>query len=114
MRDQAGKINDYLNFALEKKEGKKKHYFIRRLYRLFKNLTSVLFEKTISRALTYRIDDIETIERIAELQMKEANYSMPYIEIDELFKSRESFIEGRFSEDVDLAIYKEKEEENNE
>jgi transposase len=114
LRSRSNKINNYLDFAIKTKVGKKKHFFIQRLYRLFKNLTPVLFEKTISRALTYRIDDIETIERIAELQMKEARYSMPLPCIDESFKSRAAFIEGRFSEDVDLTKYKNKEEDNNE
>jgi hypothetical protein len=94
LRSRSNKINNYLDFAIKTKVGKKKHFFIQRLYRLFKNLTPVLFEKTISRALTYRIDDIETIERIAELQMKEARYSMPLPCIDESFKSRAAFIES--------------------
>ena len=61
--------------------------------------------KTISRALTYRIRDMETIERIAILLMRDGNYDMPSAQIDQDYKQRESYLEGRFSDDVDLSIY---------
>jgi hypothetical protein len=70
-----------------------------------------LFEKTILRALTYRIEDIQTIERIAVLQMKEANYQMPQIDVDEQFKNRQAYIDGRFSSEVDLSVYKHNDED---
>jgi len=106
MRTSSEKIDEYLNIALGNREGKQRHNFIRQLYRLFQKMSFELFEKTINRALTYRIYDMKTIERIAELQVKEANYRMPNIYIDESFKARPSFIEGRFGGDVDLSIYK--------
>jgi hypothetical protein len=93
-----------LRFALAQK-GIQKHRFIRRLYGLSEKLTPTLFIKTIKRAHTYRITDLRTLEGIALLQLKEQNYENPFVEIDEDFLDRESYLEGRFSEEVDLSIY---------
>ena len=97
-------VQSYLRFALAQK-GIQKHRFIRRLYGLSEKLTPTLFIKTIKRAHTYRITDLRTLEGIALLQLKEQNYENPFVEIDEDFLDRESYLEGRFSEEVDLSIY---------
>jgi hypothetical protein len=64
-----------------------------------------LFEKAIERALTYRVDDPEIIHRIAVLEIKQSNYHMPWVDIDEQFINRPSFIEGQFTDEVDLSVY---------
>ena len=69
-------------------------------------MTADLFDLTIQRALTYRIKDINIIERIAVLLMKEAHFQMPRVSINEEFMNRESFIEGRFTDLVDLSHYR--------
>jgi len=48
---------------------------------------------------------METIERIAILLMRDGNYDMPSGQIDQDYKQREAYLEGRFSDDVDLSIY---------
>jgi hypothetical protein len=86
-------------------------------YGLHKKLAPTLFLKTIKRALKYRITDTKTIERIAVLLVKEGNYDVPSVQIDTEFTDRESYIEGRFADDVDLSVYDkmiEKEEEDDE
>ena len=37
--------------------------------------------------------------------MRDGNYDMPCVQIDQDFQQRESYLEGRFSDDVDLSIY---------
>jgi hypothetical protein len=64
-----------------------------------------LLIKTIQRARKYRIKDINTLERIAVLLIKEGNYDMPYAPIDSEFKDRQAYHEGRFSGHVDLSNY---------
>jgi hypothetical protein len=112
LRSASDIIDAYLNFVLVKQVGKKKHHFIRQLYGLYRKMAVDLFDKTILRALTYRIEDIQTIERIAVLQMKEANYQMPQIDVDEQFKNRQAYIDGRFSSEVDLSVYKYNDEDD--
>ena len=112
LRTVTGEVDAYLNFALKQK-GNQKHRFIRQLYCLYQKMALPLFIKTIKRALRYRITDINTIERIAILQMKDGNYEVPYVEIDQEFQNRESYLEGRFTDEVDLSIYEKMLEDDN-
>ncbi len=104
LRATSEEVNAYLNFAI-KKGGRQKHRFIRELYGLHKKLAPPLFTKTVKRALKYRITDTKTIERIAMLLMKEGNYDVPSVEIDQKFRDRQSYLDGRFAGDVDLSVY---------
>lgn len=97
-------VKSYLRFVLAQK-GISKHRFISRLYALSQKINEDLFIKTVKRAHTYRITDLQTFENIASLQLKEQNYENPFVEIDEDLLDRESYLEGRFSEEVDLSIY---------
>ncbi len=104
LRAVAEAVDAYLDFAL-KPMGREKHRFIRGLYGLYQKIALPLLIKTIKRALKYRITDMETIERIAILLMRDGNYEMPSVQINQDFQQRESYLEGRFSDDVDLSIY---------
>ena len=104
LRAAAKEIDEFLNFAL-KQEGKQKHRFIRQLYCLYQKITLPLFVKAIRRALKYRIRDVKTIERIALLQMREGNYKVPVVEIDENLHGRQSYLDGLFSDEADLSVY---------
>jgi hypothetical protein len=104
LRTSAEQVDAYLDFAL-KSMGREKHRFIRGLYGLYQKIALSLFVKTIERALKYRITDMETIERIALLLMRDGHYDMPSVQIDQDYQQRESYLEGRFSDDVDLSIY---------
>ena len=104
LKNMGEEVQSYLRFVLAQK-GIQKHRFIRRLYALSQKITVELFIKTVKRAHTYRITDLQTVESIALLQLKEQNYVNPFVEIDEDFLDRESYLEGRFSEEVDLSIY---------
>jgi len=64
-----------------------------------------LLIKTIQRAQKYRIKDINTLDRIAVLLIKEDNYDMPCAPIDSEFKNRQAYHEGRFAGHVDLSNY---------
>ncbi len=94
----------YLDFALEPK-GIQKHRFIRELYRLYRKLALPVFLQTVKRALKYRIREMDTVERIALLYLNYVGYETPFVNIDEEFQSRPSYLEGRLCDDVDLSIY---------
>ena len=72
---------------------------------MYQKVALPLFIKTIKRALKYHITDIQTIERIAILQLKEGNYEVPFVETDEEFQKRESYLEGCSTDEADLSIY---------
>jgi transposase len=98
-------VDTYLNFVLSQAKGKHKHHFIRQLYYLSKKMTAELFDQAVERALTYRIKDVDMIERIAALIMKEAHFQMPQVAVHEQFMNRPSFLEGRFTDEADLSAY---------
>ena len=64
-----------------------------------------LLIKTIKRAKKYRITDINTLENIAVLLIKEGHYDMPSASIDFEFKNRQAYQQGRFAGRVDLSDY---------
>jgi transposase len=105
LRTAADQIDAYLSFALQEKGAKTRHRFIRQLYGLYKKMALPLLIKTIQRAQKYRIKDINTLDRIAVLLIKEDNYDMPCAPIDSEFKNRQAYHEGRFAGHVDLSNY---------
>ncbi len=105
LRNSSETTDAYLTFSFTQLFGKQKHRFVRDLFRLSQRMSADLFEKAVSRALSYRVTDPDTLYRIAVLMLKEANYHSPLVPIDEEFTSRPSFLEGRFTDDVDLTIY---------
>ncbi len=111
LRNLSPQVNAYLDFVLTRhhQKGKPRHRFIRQLDSLSRKLALPLFSKAAERALKYRIADLDTFERIALLQMKEGNHQVTipgeYIELDEEFRRRQVYIEGRDSEAVDLSVY---------
>ena len=113
LRSMSATIDAYMNFALDKQAAGQKHRFVRNLFRLSRRLSPELFEKAVNRALSYRVTDTDTICRIAVLQMKEANYELPFVPIDEDFVNRPSYLEGRFTDDADLSRYNSLKEDEN-
>lgn len=93
-----------MNFVLKHK-GIQRHRFIRHVYGMYQRIALPVFVKTIHRALKYRITDMQTLERIAVLQLMEGHYQVPSAQIHQRFQNRESYIEGCFSDEVDLSDY---------
>lgn len=104
LKEAAQEVKDYVSFVLTQK-GIQKHRFIRRLYGLYQKIALPLFVKTVNRALKYRITDIQTLERIAILQLKEGSCEPLLFEIPEDFHNRASYREGQFSDEVDFSRY---------
>lgn len=91
----------YLNFILAQK-GIQKHQFIRGMYGLYKKVALPLFVKTIQRALKYRISDLQTLQRIAVLQLQEGAYELPLVEVPQELQNRESYREGCYTDEGDF------------
>lgn len=107
LRSSAPEVNDYLNFVLAM-QGKARHIFVRQLYGLHKKTAPSVFAQALKRALKYRIKSVETIENIIRLLLRQSNYEMPLPEIDGEFTNRPAYLKGRFVDEVDLSIYKNK------
>ena len=59
--------------------------------------------------MKYRIKNVDTIENIIRLLLRQSNYEMPLPEINEEFTKRPAYLESRFADEADLSIYKNKE-----
>ncbi len=112
LRSVSEEVSAYLNFVLKEK-GITRHRFIRCLSSLQQKITPPLFIKTIKRACKYRITDIETVQRIALLLMNEGNYTVPFVETNQEFRKRESYLEGATVNEVDLSRYDKSTEDSN-
>ncbi len=97
-------VGRYLDFALKPK-GIERHRFLRRLHALSRQMSAALFVRTIERAMRYRITGIETLQRIALLLMDDPEHPLPAVDIDENFRTRESYLEGRLTDAPDLSQY---------
>lgn len=106
-------ISRYLDFVLESKTVQR-HVFLRRLLALSRRMTPELFVKSVQRAYRYRINSLETIERIAVLHLAEASTELPFAELDEGFRQRSTYQEGSLTDPPDLSIYQDPADQNHE
>ena len=79
---------------------------IRDLYRLSTKLEPALFLETVERALRYRIDSLQSFERIASGLLKRDLPALPQPSVGESYEERKSYQQGRFSHEADPSKYK--------
>jgi len=106
-------VSRYLDFVLESKTVQR-HVFLRRLLALSRRMTPELFVKSVQRAYRYRINSLETIERIAVLHLAEGSAEPPFAELDEGFRQRSTYQEGSLTDPPDLSIYQDPANQNHE
>ena len=92
-------------------KGAGRHRFLRELFRLSGRMTPALFVRTMERALKYRIVDLETIWRIALMQVQDGLDTVSALDLDESFTEREAYQEGALSDEPDFSRYEDPTEE---
>jgi hypothetical protein len=113
LRALGDEVSAYLDFALSA-PGVQRHRFTRELFALSRKLTSEVFRKTAHRAHRYRIVELATIRRIAWLCLSQEADVLPEPEVDEDFRQRPAYQEGYLTDQPDLSVYDQLNEENNE
>jgi transposase len=93
-------------------KGAGRHRFLRELFRLSGRMTPALFVRTIERALKYRIEDLETIWRIALMHVQDGLDTLPAVDLDASFTEREAYQEGCLSDEPDFSAYDDMMEED--
>ena len=106
LRALAPEVSAYLNLALGT-QGVQRHAFLRRLLALSRKMTPALFIKSVQRARHYQITNLESLERISLLYLRESDAELPLAEIDESFLQRAAYQEGSLTDLPDLSIYQE-------
>jgi transposase len=86
-------------------QGAGRHRFLRELFRLSERMSAALFVRTVERALKYRIDQVETILRIALMYVQDGVDTLPAADLDERFTEREAYQEGCRSDEPDFSRY---------
>jgi hypothetical protein len=97
-------VSAYLDFALSA-PGVQRHRFTRELFALSRKLTGEVFRKTARRAHRYRIVDLATLQRIAWLCLTQEEDALPEPEVDEDFRQRPAYQEGYLTDQPDLSVY---------
>jgi transposase len=105
LRAMGAAVSAYLDFAL-KPSGIQRHRFLRNLFAMTRRMTGALFAKAVERALKYRIVDLDTIERIAFLYVQGGADTLPAADVDENFRARDAYEEGRLTDAPDFTPYK--------
>ena len=104
LRSMGGEVSAYLDFALSAC-GVQRHRFTRELFALSRKLTVDVFRKTLERAHRYRIVDLSTLRRIAWLCLTQEDDVLPEVEVDEDFRQRPAYQEGYLTDQPDLSMY---------
>ena len=113
LRALGEEVSAYLDFALSA-PGVQRHRFTRELFALSRKLTSEVFRKTAHRAHRYRIVELATLRRIAWLCLSQEEEVLPDPEVDEDFRQRPAYQEGYLTDQPDLSVYDQLNEENKE
>lgn len=95
-------VSAYVDFFLAT-PGLQRHQCLRRLLALSQRMTPELFVRSVQRAQRYRIDDLQTVEKIAVLYLHEGVLPAPVI--DETFRERPTYREGSLTDTPDLSQY---------
>jgi len=104
LRALSPSVAGYLDFVLQTKT-LQRHHYLRKLLALSRKMTPQLFVMSVERACKYRITSLQTLERIAVLELAKDGASLPWAELDEDFRERATYQEGALSEQPDLSIY---------
>ncbi len=95
-------INAYVDFILGT-PGLLRHQFLRRLWTWRQRWSTTLFLRTIERAHRYRITSLETLERIALLELDDT--ALPDPLVDPELEKRPTYQEGSLTDTPDLSRY---------
>lgn len=110
LRAMGEDVSAYLDFALSA-PGLQRHRFTRQLFALSRKLTVEVFRKTARRAHRYRIVDLATFRRMAWLCLTQEDDLPAEVEVDEDFQQRPAYQEGYLTDQPDLSVYDQLNEE---
>jgi transposase len=105
LRALGSPVGEYLDFVRSVDSGvKQKPRFIRQLYGLCRNTAPGLFLAIITRALNYRLADIERLKRISFQLMQRDLYEIPELPAETEYEERAAYREGRFSREAEFTL----------
>jgi len=107
LRAMGPEVAAYADYAL-KTPGIQRHRFLRELFALSRQVTATVFVEALTRALRYRVVQMETLHRIAWFCMsQERQPNLPDVDVDESFCQHPAYEEGFLTDEPDLSFYDE-------
>ena len=106
LRGLGSEVAAYVDFALQT-PAIQRHRFLRELFVLSRQVTPSVFVEALTRALRYRVVQMETLHRIAWLCMSQGQQPLPSVDEDEDFRQRPAYEEGFLTDEPDLSVYDE-------
>ena len=108
LRALGAEVAAYVDYALQT-AGIQRHRFLRELYSLSRQVTLGVFVEALTRALRYRVTEMESLRRIAWFCMSQGQQPQPYVDldVDEGFRQRPAYQEGCLTDEPDLSVYDE-------
>ena len=106
LRALGPEVAAYVDFAVQT-PGIQRHSFLRTLFALSRQVAPAVLVAALSRALRYRVVDLETLQRITWLSMSQGQHPLPDVEVDESFRLRPTYQEGFLTDEPDLSVYDE-------
>lgn len=97
-------VDEYLSYAMPK-SGQPRHRFVREIFRLHRKTALSVFVRAVARALKYRITAPQGLESIIVMILKSGQNEPLLPDIDPDLQDRPAYIEGCFTDEVDLSIY---------
>lgn len=97
-------VEAYLDYALGTK-GVRRHQFLRDLFALSRKLTTRVFVQALERAQRYRIVNLGTLQKIAWFCLSQESQPLPEADIDDYYRDRPEYQEGRLTDEPDLSSY---------
>lgn len=106
LRSQSETVVRYLDFIKSKAGAVRyRNQFVKNLYGISLRLAPGVFDNTLERALAFQINNCEAIERIAVQLMRADIKDWPEVAPSDNFDDRESYLEGRLSDEPDIFSY---------
>ena len=112
LRALGREVAAYVDYALQT-PGLQRHRFLRELLALSRKVTPAVFVEALTRALRYRVVQMETLQRIAWFCMSQGQEPLPFADVDESFRQRPAYQEGFLTDEPDLSVYDEMPREDN-
>ena len=107
LRAMGPEVTAYADYAL-KTPGIQRHRFLRELFALSRQVTATVFVEALTRALRYRVVQMETLHRIAWFCMsQERQPNLSDVDVDESFCQHPAYEEGFLTDEPDLSFYDE-------
>ena len=100
LRDMGETEIRYLDFVLSKDSCiHNKHQYIRQLYCFSRKIAPVLRQKTLQRALRYKVNNMDALNRIASTLVRNREEEIPEPSAPHTYMEREAYRNGQFNDE---------------